>query len=167
LPWFDFVVVLVKRYWFVKCFSNPEGSVMLCKNISWSLVAFAVLAVPAMAGELNVQGGSSTGGNASTICGTVGGLCRFSVTGAFNDVATAQLGPTGGNAVIAARSIRELATWSDAQLWPLKRYSQEKLGDGQTRVLLGVAHADAAFNGGKVILRRGSAVIDEDPVIIN
>ncbi len=140
---------------------------MLCKTFSWSIVAFAILAAPAIAGELNVQGGSSTGGNASTICGTVGGLCRFSVTGAYNDEATAKLGPTGGNATIAVKSIRDLANLSDAQLWPLKRYSAEQLPDGQTRVLLGVLNASAAFNGGKVILKRGSALIDEDPVIIN
>ncbi len=139
----------------------------MCKMFSWSIVALLFLATPAVAGELNVQGGSSTGGNASTICGTVGGLCRFSVTGAFNDEATAILGPSGGYATIAVKSIRDLSNLSDAQLWPLKRYSSEKLPDGQTRVLLGVQSASAAFNGGKVILKRGSALIDEDPVVIN
>jgi hypothetical protein len=131
-------------------------------------VCFVVGVLPGWvsAGELNVQGGSSTGGNQSTIVGSAYGLCRFSVTGAFNDVASAQLGPTGGNVVIANRSIRDLATLSAAQLVPLVRYSIEKLPDGQTRVLLGVQNAAPSFNGGNVTLRRGSAVIDSDPVII-
>ena len=139
---------------------------MMRRNLSCFIVVIASLAAPAIADELNVQGGSSTGGDASTIRGTVGGLCRFSVTGAFNDEATAKLGPTGGNAVVAVKSIRDLATLSDAQLWPLKRFSSERLADGQTRVLLGVLNASSAFNGGSVTLKRGSAVIDVDPVVI-
>lgn len=137
---------------------------MLRQSVLAGLVA--LLASPLMAGELNVQGGSSTGGDQYTIRGTLGGLCRFSVTGAFNDVASAQLGPSGGNAVIANRTIRDLATLSPAQLWPLVRYSSEKLADGQTRVLLGVQNAQPAFHGGNVTLRRGNVVIDQDPVIL-
>lgn len=135
---------------------------------SFLFVCFVVSVLPSYvsAGELNVQGGSSTGGNQSTIVGSAYGLCRFSVTGAFNDVASAQLGPTGRNAVIANRSIRDLSTLSASQLAPLVRFSTEKLPDGQTRVLLGVQNATPSFNGGNVTLRRGSAVIDSDPVII-
>jgi hypothetical protein len=131
-------------------------------------VCFVVSVLPSWvsAGELNVQGGSSTGGNQSTIVGSAHGLCRFSVTGAFNDVASAQLGPTGGNVVIANRSIRDLSTLSASQIAPLVRFSTEKLPDGQTRVLLGVQNATPSFNRGNVTLRRGSAVIDSDPVII-
>lgn len=122
-----------------------------------------VLSAPLFAGELNVQGGSSTGGDQNTIRGHVGGLCRFSVTGAFNDVVTAQFGPSGGNAVFASVTIRDLATNSPGGLI---RYSVEKLSDGQTRILLGVPNAAAAFNGGSVTLRRGAAVIDQDPVVL-
>jgi hypothetical protein len=136
---------------------------------SRSMILAALLAVfagPVVAGELNVQGGSSTGGDQYTIRGPVGGLCRFSVTGAFNDVVTARFGPSGGGSTFASRSIRDLATMSDAQLAPLIRYSVERLPDGQTRVLLGVPSASSLFNGGSVTLSRGSAVIDSDPVII-
>lgn len=123
----------------------------------------AVLASPVMAGELNVQGGSSTGGDQNTIRGTVGGLTRFSVTGAFNDLVTAKFGPLGGGQTFATSTIRDLATKPASQL-PLIRYSVEQLRDGQTRILLGVANTSPLVNGGSVTLSRGSAGIDSDPV---
>ena len=140
---------------------------MLTRFAMSLFLAVAAMASFVSAGELNVQGGSSTGGNQSTIVGSANGLCRFSVTGAFNDVASAQLGPSGGSQVIATRSIRDLATLPASQIAPLVRFSSEKLPDGQTRVFLGVQSATTAFNGGNVTLRRGSAVIDSDPVVIH
>jgi hypothetical protein len=133
----------------------------MLKILSVSL-ALVVASASAFAGELNVQGGSSTGGNASTIVGSNGQLLRFSVTGAFNDVASvnSRFGP------FASLSVRDLATRSDAQLAPLVRYSVQKLGDGQTRVFLGVRNASPVFNGGNVTLRRGNAVVDSDPIVI-
>lgn len=134
----------------------------MLKMIIFSLTV-VVASASAFAGELNVQGGSSTGGNASTIVGRNGQLLRFSVTGAFNDVASvnSRFGP------FASLSIRDLATRPQSSLGPLHRYSVEKLRDGQTRVLLGVLNASPVFNGGNVTLRRGNAVIDSDPIVIH
>ena len=143
-----------------------EGISMNSKYVCFAVLSLIALPNLAVGGELNVQGGSSTGGGQTTIVGSAFGLCRFSVTGAFNDVASAQLGPTGGYTVIASWSIRELATLPAWQLAPLVRYSVEQLPDGQTRVLLGVQSAHPSFNGGNVSLYRGSALIDADPVII-
>jgi hypothetical protein len=129
-----------------------------------SLIMATLLTVTSYvaAGELNVQGGSSTGGNGSTIVGRSGQLMRFSVTGAFNDVATVST-PAGQ---FARLSVRDLATLPASQIAPLIRYSAEKLHDGQTRVLLGVPNASPVFNGGNVTLRRGTAVIDSDPIVV-
>jgi len=139
------------------------------KYMLFSIAALfvSVITSATQASELNVQGGTTTGGDQSLIRGRVGGLCRFSVTGAFNDIARAQLGSSGGNTVVSARSIRELATMPAAHLLPLVRYSVEQLPNGQTRVLLGVQNAQTGFNGGRVTVSRGSTVIDSDPVIIH
>ena len=130
-----------------------------CFSVALALV---LASAGAFAGELNVQGGSSTGGDASTIVGRSGQLLRFSVTGSFNDVASV----SSRTGTFASLSVRDLATRPAASLSPLIRYSVEKLPVGQTRVLLGVANASPFFNGGNVTLRRGSSVIDSDPIII-
>ena len=65
-------------------------------NIRASLIGLLVTGT-AFGGELNVQGGSSTGGNSQVIVGRMNGACRFSVTGAFNDTVTVKFGPSGGN----------------------------------------------------------------------
>jgi hypothetical protein len=39
-----------------------------------------------------------------------------------------------------------------------------QLPDGQTRVFLSVNNAQAIFHGGAVTLRRGTTVIDSDPI---
>ena len=116
----------------------------------------------AFGGELNVQGGSSTGGNSQVIVGRLNGACRFSVTGAFNDTVTVSFGPLGGNGGFTC-TIRDLA---QRKVNALQTFSVEQLPDGQTRILLGVDRATAIFNGGTVTLRRGSAVIDIDPIVI-
>jgi hypothetical protein len=126
------------------------------------VLAIVVASAGAFADELNVQGGSSTGGNASTIVGSSGQLLRFSVTGSFNDVAYVN----SRSGTFASLSVRDLATRSAASLSPLIRYSAEKLPNGQTRVLLAVPNASPFFNGGNVTLRRGNAVIDSDPIVI-
>jgi len=120
----------------------------------------------ASANELMVQGGSSTGGNATTIVGRPGELLRFSVAGTFNSVAEVYAGPALGNAMFAKSSIRDLATAPAAQIRPLIRYDVVKLPGGETRVFLGVANASPLFNGGKVRVVNGNAVIDSDPVVV-
>lgn len=118
----------------------------------------------ATAGELNVQGSSATGGDSLVIRGKVNGPVSFSVTGAFNDVATVTLGPGGGYQALPSLTVRQLATLPANQLAPLVRTGVTQLPDGQTRVLLSVNNAQAGFNGGAVTLRRGSAIIDSDPI---
>lgn len=81
-------------------------------------------------------------------------------------MAVVQLGPQAGGFVFAETSIRFLATAPSNQLGPLIRYDVVRLPDGQTRVFLGVANAQPAFNGGRVALFRGTSVIDSDPVEI-
>ena len=118
----------------------------------------------ATAGELNVQGSTATGGDATVIRGHVGGRVDFSVTGAFNDSATVTLGPGGGFKAIATLTIRQLATGDARTLGPLVRRDVVQLPDGQTRVFLSVNNAQAIFHGGAVTLRRGTTVIDSDPI---
>lgn len=120
----------------------------------------------ASANELFVQGGSSTGGNATTIVGRSGEVLRFSVAGTFNSVASVFGGPAIGNVKFAQLSIRDLATAPAAQIRPLVRYDVVKLPGGETRVFLGVANANTAFNGGKVQVVSGSSLIDSDPIVI-
>lgn len=114
----------------------------------------------AFAGELNVQGGSSTGGNATQIVGKAGGLCRFSVTGAFNDVIQLRL----ANGFVPFRTTIRSLTLSPPPT--LIIYSVEQLSDGQTRVLIGIPQADKSINGASVRLSRGTVLIDSDPVFI-
>lgn len=140
--------------------------------ISLSLIALGVvfdgLSQSVEAGELNVQGSSSTGGNSTQIVGRVNGPVRWSITGAFNDVASVSLGPTGGHKVVGMPlSIRQLATGTSAELAPLTRFNVEKLPDGQTRVFLGISQAQSQFNGGAVTLRRNGALIDTDQIRLN
>jgi hypothetical protein len=130
-------------------------------NIRASLIGLLVTAT-AFGGELNVQGGSSTGGNSQVIVGRLNGTCRFSVTGAFNDTVTVKFGPLGGNGGFTS-TIKDLA---QRRVTALQTFSVEQLPDGQTRILLGVNRATGIFNGGSVTLRRGTAVIDSDPIII-
>jgi hypothetical protein len=118
----------------------------------------------ATAGELNVQGSSATGGDSTVIRGRIGGRVDFSITGLFNDSATVTLGPGGGFQAIGTLTIRELATGPGGLLGPLVRREVVKLPDGQTRVFLSVNNAQAAFHGGAVTLRRGSTVVDSDPI---
>lgn len=113
-----------------------------------------------------VQGGSSTGGNATTIVGRPGDVLRFSVAGTFNSVAQVFGGPALGNARFAQVSIRDLATAPAAQIRTLVRYDVVRLPGGETRVFLGVANADPAFNGGRVQVVTGSTVIDSDPIVV-
>jgi len=131
-----------------------------------ALLVCLVSASAVSANELMVQGGSSTGGNATTIVGRPGELLRFSVAGTFNSVAEVYLGPALGNLKFAQLSIRDLATAPAAQIRPLIRYDVVKLPGGETRVFLGVANANTAFNGGKVRVVNGTAVIDSDPVVV-
>jgi hypothetical protein len=137
---------------------NHKGKTM---NIRASLIGIFITGT-AFGGELNVQGGSSTGGNSQVIVGRLNGACRFSVTGAFNDTVTVTFGPLGGSGGFT-RTIRDLA---QGRVPALQTYGVEQLPDGQTRILLGVDRATAIFNGGTVTLRRGTAVIDSDPIII-
>jgi hypothetical protein len=130
-------------------------------NIRASLIWLAI-AGTSFGSELNVQGGSSTGGNSQVIVGRLNGSCRFSVTGAFNDTVTVTFGPLGGSGGFT-RTIRDLA---QGRVPALQTYSVEQLPDGQTRILLGVDRATGIFNGGSITLRRGTAVIDSDPIII-
>ena len=130
-------------------------------NIRASLIGLLVTGT-AFGGELNVQGGSSTGGNSQVIVGRMNGACRFSVTGAFNDTVTVKFGPSGGNGGFTS-TIKDLA---QRRVTALQTFSVEQLPDGQTRILLGVDRATGMFNGGTVTLRRGTAVIDSDPIII-
>ncbi len=130
-------------------------------NIRASLI-WLVIAGTSFGSELNVQGGSSTGGNSQVIVGRLNGACRFSVTGAFNDTVTVKFGPLGGNGGFTS-TIRDLA---QRRVTALQTFSVEQLPDGQTRILLGVDRATGIFNGGTVTLRRGTAVIDSDPIII-
>jgi hypothetical protein len=118
----------------------------------------------ATAGELNVQGSSATGGDSTVIRGRVYGRVDFSVTGAFNDSATVTLGPGGGFQAIGTLTIRQLATGGAGTLGPLVRRDAIQLPDGQTRVFLSVNNAQPAFSGGAVTLRRGTSVIDSDPI---
>ena len=118
----------------------------------------------ATAGELNVQGSSATGGDALVIRGRIGGAVNFSVTGAFNDVATVFPRPGSGLQAPRPLTIRDLANGTAAQLGPLVRISATQLPDGQTRVLLSIPTAIQQFNGGKVELRRNGALIDGDPI---
>ena len=112
------------------------------------------------AGELNVQGGSSTGGDATKIVGKAGGLCRFSVTGAFNDQVQLRL---ANGVVLFTTTIRALTLTPPSSLII---YSAEQLSDGQTRVLIGIPRVDPFVNGGSVRLTRGNVLIDSDPVIV-
>ena len=130
-------------------------------------VVFQAIGSTVEAGELNVQGRSWLGGSSTLIVGEVNGIVRWSVTGSFNDVASVSLGPTGGHRSIGTLQIRDLATLPARDLAPLVRYSQEKLPDGQTRVIVGVTNAQPEFNGGAVTLRRGSALIDSDQIRLN
>jgi hypothetical protein len=117
----------------------------------------------ASAGELNVQGGTSTGGNAHVISGSVRTGARFSTTGAFND--TVVVRDCFGRE-FAHLTIRELATLPASRLHPLIRYHVLTI-NGETRVMLGVANPQPIFNGGSVTLRRGGVVIDSDPIVIH
>ena len=130
-------------------------------NIRASLI-WLFIAGTSFGSELNVQGGSSTGGNSQVIVGRLNGTCRFSVTGAFNDTVTVKFGPLGGNSGFTS-TIKDLA---QRRVTALQTFSVEQLPDGQTRILLGVNRATGIFNGGSVTLRRGTAVIDSDPIII-
>jgi hypothetical protein len=116
----------------------------------------------ASAGELNVQGGTSTGGNASVIVGSARTGMRFSVTGAFNDAAVVR---DCFGREIAHLTIRDLATLPASRLHPLIRYDVLTI-NGETRVMLGVANPQPIFNGGSVTLRRGGVVIDSDPIVV-
>jgi hypothetical protein len=118
--------------------------------------------ISADAGELNVQGGTSTGGNASVIVGSPGTGLRFSVTGASGDVAI--LRDCFGNQ-IACLSIGDLSTLPAHRIAPLIRYDVLKIGQ-ETRVMLGIAQPQPIFNGGSVSLTRGRAVIDSDPIVV-
>ena len=117
----------------------------------------------AKASELAVQGGSSTGGGQTWISGLSGGNTAMSVTGSWNDrlVITNCWGGTKLNC-----SIGELSTLPDWALWPLVRGSSTKLRDGQTRVILSVPCTPWYWNQGWARLRRGSAVIDSDPIYL-
>ena len=138
-----------------KLFSGVAGVVVALASVS-----------AVSANELMVQGGSSTGGNATTIVGRPGELLRFSVASTFNSVAEVYAGPAAGNSLFASRSIRDLATAPAGLLAPLVRYDVVKLPGGETRVFLGVANASPVFNGGKVRVVTGGTVIDSDPVVV-
>ena len=116
----------------------------------------------ASAGELNVQGGTSTGGNASVIMGSARTGMKFSVTGAFNDAAVVR---DCFGREFAHLTIRDLATLPASRLHPLIRYDVLTI-NGETRVMLGVANPLPIFNGGSVTLRRGGAMIDSDPIVV-
>ena len=116
----------------------------------------------ATAGELNVQGGTSTGGSATFICGSTRTGMRFSVTGAYND--TAFVRDRYGNTV-ACLSIRDLANLPAHRIAPLIRYDVLTI-NGETRVMLGIAKPSPIFNGGSVTVTRGHTVIDTDPVVV-
>ena len=112
-----------------------DASILLAGLVGVCSVAFQAIGSTVEAGELNVQGGSSTGGSSTLIVGKVNGLVRWSVTGAFNDEASVSLGPTAGHQIVARPpQIRDLATLPAERLAPLVRYSVEKLPDHQTRV---------------------------------
>lgn len=124
----------------------------------------------AKASDLNIQGSSATGGDASVIRGTINGPVNFSVTGAFNDTVTVTIRPgaTLPPQIPQPRplTVRELATGSAASIRPLTRISVTQLPDGQTRVLLSIPNALEQFNGGNVALRRGTSPIDDDPIVL-
>jgi hypothetical protein len=122
----------------------------------------------ARASDLNVQGSSATGGNASVIRGTIGGAVNFSVTGAVNDEATVI--NRSGTTLPSGRqpeplTIEKLAYGAPDTILPLERVSPPiRLPDGQTRVLLRIPRALEIFNGGLVELRRRGALIDHDRI---
>jgi|GEM_PF-925081 len=122
----------------------------------------------ASASDLNVQGSSATGGNASVIRGTIGGPVNFSVTGAINDRARVINRPgttLPGGIVPATLTIEQLAYGTPSSILPLERVSPPtRLADGQTRVLLRIPRALEQFNGGVVELRRNGALIDDDRI---
>jgi hypothetical protein len=121
----------------------------------------ALLSSSLSASELAVQGSTSTGGDAGTIRGRVGGEVRFSVTGAFNDVATVRF--QGGSFPLTVRELWNLP----ANHPTIQRVDRVQLPDGTSRVLLRVRNGDPRFNGGSVTLRRGNAVIDSDPIVLH
>lgn len=143
-------------------------------NRFFGLRAFALVALisqvtaSASASDLNVQGSSATGGNASVIRGTIGGPVNFSITGAFGDTATVFNRPGSilpPYIVLKPLTVKQLATGSSNEISPLERIgTPTQLPDGQTRVLLRIRNSIEQFNGGKVELKRGSALIDSDQI---
>jgi len=125
-----------------------------------AFVGLVLLSASATASELAVQGGTTTGGDATTIRGTIGGDVRFSVTGSFNDAATVAF--QGGSFTLTIRELWNLP----ANHATLQRVDRVQLPDGQSRVLLRVRNGDRRFNGGSVTLRRGSAILDSDPIVL-
>ena len=134
--------------------------VVMSKYMFGFLASVAMLSSSLSASELAVQGSSSTGGDAGTIRGRIGGEVRFSVTGAFNDVATVTF--QGGSFPLTVRQLWNLP----ANHASLQLVDRVQLPDGTSRVLLRVRNGDARFNGGSVSLRRGGTLIDSDPIVL-
>jgi hypothetical protein len=129
-----------------------------------TFVGVVFLTGSAFGSDLNVQGSSSTGGDASTIRGTIGGEVRFSVTGAVNDVATLRFGRPGFDP--KSLTIDKLYNGLPHEIAPLERVNRVRLPDGQSRVFLRIANAFPAVNGGSVSLTRAGVPIDSDDIVL-
>lgn len=136
------------------------GVIMFKRGLGF-LAGLALLSSGLIASELAVQGSSTTGGDAGTIRGRIGGEVRFSVTGAFNDSATVTF--QGGSFRLTVRELWNLP----ANHPTIQLVDRVQLPDGQSRVLLRVRNGDRRFNGGSVALRRGTVLLDSDPIVLH
>jgi hypothetical protein len=143
----------------LQCF-NVLGVIMFKRGLGF-LAGLALLSSGLIASELAVQGSSTTGGDAGTIRGRIGGEVRFSVTGAFNDSATVSF--QGGSFRLTVRELWNLP----ANHPTIQLVDRVQLPDGQSRVLLRVRNGDRRFNGGSVALRRGTVLLDSDPIVLH